>query len=135
MNKLPIYYLRNKVYKDAPEGATIIKGSTRVSEHERLGDGVIVKIHLGGVSKPQARLWANIHTISYTQTAIFETAWHEDKPCWFTTYCTGSFSLEQWHQIIESIRPVEEFLIRKHEDQLQQFYAPKYGQQTYSQAV
>ena len=38
MNNLPIYYLRNKVYKDAPEGATIIKGSTRVSEHERLGD-------------------------------------------------------------------------------------------------
>jgi len=134
MNNLPIYYLRNKVYKDAPEGATIIKGSTRVSEHERLGDGVIVKIH-ALYGKPQARLWANIHTISYNQTAIFETAWHEDKPCWFTTYCTGSFSLEQWHQIIESIRPVEEFLIRKHEDQLQQFYAPKYGQQTCSQAV
>ena len=115
MNKLPIYLLSNKRMEGAPEGATLIKGSTRVSDHNRFGSSVIVKIHNFYDNRGWVRVWINmLQKRSYTQTAIFENSWRDDLPHWYVTYCTGSFKLDQWHQILDSLSPVEQFLQEKY---------------------
>ena len=122
MNNLPIYFLKNNSMEGAPEGAKLIKGSTKVSEHNRLGSAVIVKVHNFYDNRGWVRVWVHIAPKSrksgYAQTAIFENAWRDENPHWFSTYCTGSFTLEQWHQIIESLRPVEEFLSYKYRESI-----------------
>lgn len=112
MNNLPIYFLRNNKIEGAPVGAKIIKGSTRVGEHKKLGSAVIVKVHNFYDDRAWVRVWVNkFQKGTYTQTAIFENAWQDENPHWYITYCTGSFRLDQWHEIMDSLRPLDDFLL------------------------
>jgi hypothetical protein len=125
-----IYLLNNKRIEGQPLNSQILKASTRTSEFP---EGIIVKVlYLTENGFPSIRCWIKQHNhfVGY-QTLMLENSWHDDRVHWFNTCCSGAFTLDKWHEMLEALKPVQRWM----EQTLATNQMRQNARQTYSQAV
>ena len=125
-----IYLLNNKRIEGQPLNSQILKASTRTSEFP---EGIIVKVlYLTENGFPSIRCWIKEYgAYNYPQTLMLENSWHDDRVHWFNTCCSGAFTLDKWHEMLEALKPVERWM----EQALANNRIKQNARQTYSQAV
>tara|TARA_R110000824_G_scaffold263153_1_gene451789 strand:+ start:153 stop:542 length:390 start_codon:yes stop_codon:yes gene_type:complete len=127
-----IYLLNNKRIEGQPLNSQILKASTRTSEFP---EGVIVKVlYLTENGFPSIRCWVsppNQPSHPYRATLMVENSWYNDEVHWFNTCCSGAFALDQWHEIIDALKPVTTWM----QQTLANNQMKQNARQTYSQAV
>ena len=126
-----IYLLNNKRIEGQPLNSQILKASTRTSEFP---EGIIVKVlYLTENGFPSIRCWIKQHNhfVGYPQTLMLENSWQDGQVHWFNTCCSGAFTLDKWHEMLEALKPVQRWM----EQTLANNQMKQNARQTYSQAV
>ena len=126
-----IYLLNNKRIEGQPLNSQILKASTRTSEFP---EGIIVKVlYLTENGFPSIRCWIKEHDhfVGYPQTLMLENSWQDGQVHWFNTCCSGAFTLDKWHEMLEALKPVQRWM----EQTLATNQMRQNARQTYSQAV
>ena len=125
-----IYLLNNKRIEGQPLNSQILKASTRTSEFP---EGIVVKVlHVAENGFPSIRCWIKEYGVyNYPQTLMLENSWHDDRVHWFNTCCSGAFTLDKWHEMLEALKPVQRWM----EQTLATNQMRQNARQTYSQAV
>ena len=113
---MQIYLLNTKKVEGEPEGAKRIPASTKVNDHTP--ESVVVKVYdTTNEGTTNVRCWINPPAKVWHNSVILENSWHEDKENnWFFTCCNGAYTLEEWHEIVEQLRPVEDWLYKLKEE-------------------
>jgi hypothetical protein len=125
-----IYLLNNKRIEGQPLNSQILKASTRTSEFP---EGIVVKVlYVAENGFPSIRCWIKEYGVyNYPQTLMLENSWHDDRVHWFNTCCSGAFTLDKWHEMLEALKPVQRWM----EQTLANNQMRQNARQTYSQAV
>ena len=125
-----IYLLNNKRIEGQPLNSQILKASTRTSDFP---EGIIVKVlYITENGFPSIRCWIKEYgAYNYPQTLMLENSWHDDRVHWFNTCCSGAFTLDKWHEMLEALKPV----VRWIEQALEYNRRKQNARQTYCQAV
>jgi hypothetical protein len=126
-----IYLLNNKRIEGQPLNSQILKASTRTSEFP---EGIVVKVlYIAENGFPYIRCWIKEYgTYNYPQTLMLENSWQNgDQIHWFNTCCSGAFTLDRWHEMLEALKPVERWI----EQALEYNRRKQNAERTYSQAV
>jgi hypothetical protein len=125
-----IYLLNNKRIEGQPLNSQILKASTRTSEFP---EGIVVKVlYVAENGFPSIRCWIKEYGVyNYPQTLMLENSWHDDRVHWFNTCCSGAFTLDKWHEMLEALKPVQRWM----EQTLANNQMKQNARQTYSQAV
>jgi len=126
-----IYLLNNKRIEGQPLNSQILKASTRTSEFP---EGIIVKVlYITENGFPSIRCWIKEHDhfVGYPQTLMLENSWQDGQVHWFNTCCSGAFTLDKWHEMLEALKPVQRWM----EQTLATNQMRQNARQTYSQAV
>jgi hypothetical protein len=125
-----IYLLNNKRIEGQPLNSQILKASTRTSEFP---EGIVVKVlYVAENGFPSIRCWIKEYGVyNYPQTLMLENSWHDDRVHWFNTCCSGAFTLDKWHEMLEALKPVQRWM----EQTLATNQMRQNARQTYSQAV
>lgn len=114
-NNMQIYLLNTKKAKGEPEGAKRIPASTKVSDHTP--ESVVVKVHSAdSEGRTYVRCWINPPPKLWYNSVIVENSWHEGECNWFFTYCNGAYNLEEWHELLEQLRPVQNWIYQLKEE-------------------
>lgn len=113
---MQIYLLNTKQVKGEPEGAKRIPASTKVNDHTP--ESVVVKVYsTNGDGTTYVRCWINPPAKVWQNSVMLENSWHQDKENnWFLTCCNGAYTLEEWHEMLEQLRPVEDWLYKLKEE-------------------
>lgn len=131
-----IYLLNNKRIEGQPLNSQILKASTRTSEFP---EGIIVKVlYVTENGFPYIRCWVKDCRSHYPQTLMLENSWHDDRVHWFNTCCSGAFTLDKWHEMLEALKPVERWMEQALENNRMKLKGKiklKNVGRTYSQAV
>ena len=126
-----IYLLNNKRIEGQPLNSQILKASTRTSEFP---EGIIAKVlYVTENGFPSIRCWIKEHDhfVGYPQTLMLENSWQDGQVHWFNTCCSGAFTLDKWHEMLEALKPVQRWM----EQTLATNQMRQNARQTYSQAV
>jgi len=126
-----IYLLNNKRIEGQPLNSQILKASTRTSEFP---EGIVVKVlYVAENGFPSIRCWIKEHDhfVGYPQTLMLENSWQDGQVHWFNTCCSGAFTLDKWHEMLEALKPVQRWM----EQTLATNQMRQNARQTYSQAV
>ena len=125
-----IYLLNNKRVEGAPTNAQTLKASTRTGEFP---EGITAKVlYVAENGFPYIRCWIRKYGVhGYSQTLMLENSWHNNQVHWFNTCCSGAFTLDEWHELIEALKPVQHWM----EQTLANNQLKQNARQTYSQAV
>lgn len=126
-----IYLLNNKRIEGQPLNSQILKASTRTSDFP---EGIIVKVlYITENGFPSIRCWIKEYgAYNYPQTLMLENSWQNgDEIHWFNTCCSGAFTLDKWHEMLEALKPVERWA----EEALTYNRRKQNARQTYRQAV
>ena len=125
-----IYLLNNKRIEGQPLNSQILKASTRTSEFP---EGIIAKVlYVTENGFPSIRCWIKEYgAYNYPQTLMLENSWNGDHIHWFNTCCSGAFTLDKWHEMLEALKPVERWM----EQALTYNRRKQNARQTYRQAV
>ena len=125
-----IYLLNNKRIEGQPLNSQILKASTRISEFP---EGIVVKVlYVAENGFPSIRCWIKEYGVyNYPQTLMLENSWHNDRVHWFNTCCSGAFTLDKWHEMLEALKPVERWMGQA----LEYNRRKQNARQTYRQAV
>ena len=114
-NNMQIYLLNTKKAKGEPEGAKRIPASTKVNDHTP--ESVVVKVHsTDSEGRTYVRCWIYPPAKMWNNSVILENSWRQDENNWFLTYCNGAYTLEEWHEMVEQLRPVEDWLYKLKEE-------------------
>ena len=112
---MQIYLLNTKKAKGEPEGAKRIPASTKVSDHTP--ESVVVKVYsTDSEGRTYVRCWINPPAKIWYNSVIVENSWNEGENNWFFTHCNGAYTLEEWHELLEQLRPVEDWLYKVKEE-------------------
>ena len=114
---MQIYLLNTKKAKGEPEGAKRIPASTKVNDHTP--ESVVVKVYSAdSEGRTYVRCWINPPAKMWNTSVMLENSWYESKgECnWFFTHCNGAYTLEEWHEMLEQLRPVEDWLYKLKEE-------------------
>ena len=105
-----IYLLNNKRIEGQPLNSQILKASTRTSEFP---EGIIVKVlYVTENGFPSIRCWIKEYgAYNYPQTLMLENSWQDGQVHWFSTCCSGGFTLDRWHEMLEALKPTGKVLL------------------------
>ena len=80
----------------------------------------MVKVYsTNGDGTTYVRCWINPPAKIWHNSVMLENSWHQDKENnWFFTCCNGAYTLEEWHEMLEELRPVEDWLYKLKEEAL-----------------
>jgi hypothetical protein len=112
---MQIYLLNTKKAKGEPEGAKRIPSSTKVNDHTP--ESVVVKVYSAdSEGRTYVRCWINPPAKVWYNSVMLENSWREDENNWFFTSCNGAYTLEEWHELLEHLRPIEDWLYKLKEE-------------------
>ena len=117
---MQIYLLNTKKAKGEPEGAKRIPSSTKVSDHTP--ESVVVKVYSAdSEGRTYVRCWINPPAKIWYNSVILENSWNtevgrQDENNWFFTHCNGAYTLEEWHELLEQLRPVQNWIYQLKEE-------------------
>ena len=116
-NNMQIYLLNTKKAKGEPEGAKRIPASTKVNDHTP--ESVVVKVYSAdSEGRTYVRCWINPPAKVWYNSVMLENSWREDENNWFFTFCNGAHTLEEWHELLEQLRPVQNWIYQLKEEAL-----------------
>jgi hypothetical protein len=112
---MQIYLLNTKKATSEPEGAKRIPASTKVNDHTP--ESVVVKVYSAdSQGRTYVRCWINPPAKVWYNSVILENSWREDENNWFFTHCNGAYTLEEWHELLEQLRPVQNWIYQLKEE-------------------
>ena len=62
------------------------------------------------------RCWINPPEKVWYNSVILENSWNEGECNWFFTHCNGAYNLEEWHELLEQLRPVQNWIYQLKEE-------------------
>ena len=117
---MQIYLLNTKKAKGEPVGAKRIPASTKVNDHTP--ESVVVKVYSAdSEGRTYVRCWINPPAKIWYNSVILENSWNtevgrQDENNWFFTHCNGAYTLEEWHELLEELRPVQNWIYQLKEE-------------------
>lgn len=110
---MKIYLINNKRIKSKPVNAEIIPANIRKCDFP--SGGVYVKVE--NYECHTGLTWLKCWIIPSDGKKIILQNFHQNgEYIWFITHHVGGYSIDQWHNLLEELRPIEDWIYQLRRD-------------------